>query len=285
MRSTPRAVALLIATLLVAACGVLEMNGPYALTIAPGLQTRMTAPQAVAITRVYLDAQTPQIAAPEEHIPAHVAGVWAVPANQARMIDGCIPAEVSGQIVWITKGVGDYLNLTAHAWSLSSRDGELTCNGPGRAGTIVIDDTTQAILGVYPEGPVHPHPGGSGAPGLFPLATPWGDQVPTPRPDEVVNQPIISQGPSTITLLPISPAGAAIGVVYIYNMPHCGILSPVDVDGSFWDPADLLNVMVVDGEPGSFRLDSHTSATFTNRNGQELKLVRHVGPKAFAFCE
>ncbi len=280
-----RLVALLLLTLLAAGCGVLEMNGPYTLSIAPGLHPRLIADEAISITRGYLDAQTPQIAAPEEHIPPHVTGVWAVPANAARTIDGCIPAEASGQIVWITKGVGDYLNLSDHPWSPQSEASDLTCSGPGPAGTIVIDDVTQVILGVYPGDPVNPHPGASASPGLYPEQTPWGDRVPTPAPALVADQPVVTRGPDSITLLPISPSGATVGVAYGFDMPHCGILSPIDVDGSFWDPVDRASSSGFDGLPGTFRLDSHTTATFMTTGGQVLKLGRHAGSKAFGFCQ
>ena len=28
------------------------------------------------------------------------------------------------------------------------------------------------------------------------------------------------------------------GVAYLFDLGHCGLLSPVDLDGSFWDPLD-----------------------------------------------
>jgi hypothetical protein len=118
---------------------------------------------AVAVSRSYLDAQTPEIAAPELHIEPHITRAWAVLASDARSVDGCIPDEASTQIVWITKGVGDYLNLRDLAWSRATTQANadtaaaMTCGGPGPAGTIVIDDATGAILGVYPEIREYPH--------------------------------------------------------------------------------------------------------------------------------
>jgi hypothetical protein len=55
---------------------------------------------------------------------------------------------------------GDYLNLADHPWSKSSPVDPAQVNfaGPAPAGTIVIDDVTGPILGVYPENGGHPHP-------------------------------------------------------------------------------------------------------------------------------
>jgi hypothetical protein len=136
-------------------------------SIAPELHPRMTAANAVRITLDYLAAQTPQIAAPELHIAPKVVSARVVSAASARTLDGCIPAQSSDKLVWVTKGEGDYLNFVGHPWSPSfagANDSESTaqvqmCAGPGPAGTIVIDDATGAILGVYPEDPGFlPHP-------------------------------------------------------------------------------------------------------------------------------
>lgn len=114
----------------------------------------------------------------------------------------------------------------------------------------------------------------------------WGDQVPTAAPSAVANQPVVSRGSNSITLLPISPSGAAIGVTYGYDMPHCGIHSPIDVDGSFWDAIGIAPDSVdFDGQPGTFRLVSANTAEFTRADGQVLNLVRHEGSKEFRFCQ
>jgi hypothetical protein len=140
------------------------LNGSYSTSIAEGLRPRLTAADTVAISRAYLDAQTPEIAAPELHVEPHITATSAVTASVARSLDGCIPDEPSTQIVWITRGVGDYLNLRDLPWSTTTRQenadtaAALTCGGPGPAGTIVIDDATGAILGVYPEMGSYPHP-------------------------------------------------------------------------------------------------------------------------------
>ena len=119
-----------------------------------------------------------------------------------------------------------------------------------------------------------------------PSASPWGGAVATPAPEQVAAQPVVARSSSSITLLPISPKGAAIGVNYAYDMPHCGLGSPIDVDGSFWDAAVLpADPVQFDGLPGGFLLTSPTEASFTALDGSVLRLVRHTGAKEFLFCE
>jgi hypothetical protein len=114
----------------------------------------------------------------------------------------------------------------------------------------------------------------------------WIDRVPTPAPAAVAAQPVVARGVNTLALLPISPTGAQIGVEYGYEMPHCGVRSPIDVDGSFWDPVDVLpDPVVFDGQLGTFTLVSITEATFSATSGGVLHLVRHAGAKEFFYCQ
>lgn len=120
-----------------------------------------------------------------------------------------------------------------------------------------------------------------------PVSSPvvWGDRVPTAAPEVVAKQPAVARR-GTFTLQPISPTGAAVGMAYGYEMPHCGINSPIDVDGSFWDPVGIAPGSVdFDGHQGTFRLTSHDAAQFTRSDGQVLKLIRHEGAKAFRGCQ
>jgi hypothetical protein len=141
-------------------------NGPYMASVAPELHPRLSVQDAIKISRGYLDDQTPELAAPELHSPPRITSAWAVRANDASTLDGCIPIVPGDQIVWVTKGQGDYLNLSDHPWStrigwtdqLDPNPTRLICESPGPLGTLVIDDATGAILGVYPESPGHWHP-------------------------------------------------------------------------------------------------------------------------------
>ncbi|HEV2007060.1 MAG TPA: hypothetical protein VGQ85_10635 [Candidatus Limnocylindrales bacterium] len=158
------ALALVVLVVGVAGCGP-----GYVISIAPDLHPRLTAADAARITLDYLAVQTPEIMAPELHIPPRVTSVSVVRADAARSLDNCVPTQSGSDLVWVTKGVGDYLNLVGRPWSESLADSSQNqnpsqvqmCAGPGPAGTIVIDDPTGTILGVYPEDPrVLPHPTG-----------------------------------------------------------------------------------------------------------------------------
>jgi hypothetical protein len=93
-----------------------------------------------------------------------------------------------------------------------------------------------------------------------------------------------------------SPVSAEIDddVTYVFALGHCGLISPVDVDGSFWDvvaahaaggtrvdpdaEGELINqtqgAIVVRGDRAYFRTPSGIVVTFE----------RHDGPKAFPGC-
>ena len=152
-------VAVSIAALVVSACSTTPPNGSFDVSVAASLQPRLSPADAVDITRAYLDAQGPQLAASNLHVDAHVQQVWAVRASAARELDACIPPQASDAIVWVTRGLGDYLNLTDYPWShrtgSSMNPAALACQDPSTEGILVIDDRSGAILGVYPfVGPV-----------------------------------------------------------------------------------------------------------------------------------
>ncbi len=131
--------------------------------IAPGLDPRMTADQAESLTYGYLNQMRALLADPAQHVAPYVAEAWAVTADQAAALDGCIPAGRGDRIVWVTKGRGDYLDLSDRAWSSAYQAGSglqtEACTAPAQSGTVVIDDATGEILGVYPDsGSLNPHP-------------------------------------------------------------------------------------------------------------------------------
>jgi len=84
-------------------------------------------------------------------------------------------------------------------------------------------------------------------------------------------------------------------VAYRLSLGHCGLLSPIDVDGSFWDPLDgtgpsgaeldldsdgeMINatggVIVVIGDEMRFRTDS----------GSVVRFERHPGEKEYPGCD
>jgi hypothetical protein len=157
---------MLVAAVALVACAGDPPNGPVAASISSGLQPRLSSSDAVAISRTFLDQQTPELAAPELHIAPRITNVWAVRTSEAWRLDGCIPSVAGDAIVWVTRGQGDYLNLADHPWSrtlsfvdqVNPDDMRLRCFSAGTEGTLVIDDSTGSILGVYPESGGYPHP-------------------------------------------------------------------------------------------------------------------------------
>jgi hypothetical protein len=91
MRNLRRTITVVAGSVVLAVAGCGLTNGPYTVSVTRELHPRLTPQDAVAISRTYLDAQTPQLATPEMHIPPTVLGVWAVRADEAAGIDGCIP--------------------------------------------------------------------------------------------------------------------------------------------------------------------------------------------------
>jgi hypothetical protein len=116
-------------------------------------------------------------------------------------------------------------------------------------------------------------------------ATPASSAVHSVTAPQAATDVVVARGPDSITLQPSSPSGRNVGVAFDYDMPHCGINSPIDVDGSFWDAVSVAPDSVeFDGAVGSFRLISDRTAAFTRSDGQVLNLVRHDGPKEFRIC-
>lgn len=121
----------------------------YAVAIEDGITPATSGARAAAIARHYLDEQTKDLAAPNLHVDPVVSRVSAVTATDALRIEPRIPndpvAAMPNRIVWVAEVSGDFLNLHDLPWS--------TNGTPWPNGTIVIDDDTGAILGVYPHAP------------------------------------------------------------------------------------------------------------------------------------
>jgi hypothetical protein len=123
-------------------------NSDYAVSIAVGVRPLMTAGRAAAIATRYLNDQTGELIARELHRPPRIVSASALAARDARTLEPAIPidriSERPDRLVWVVEVSGDLLNFHVLAWS----NGEF----PGPSGTIVIDDATQVILGVYADG-------------------------------------------------------------------------------------------------------------------------------------
>ncbi len=82
---------------------------------------------------------------------------------------------------------------------------------------------------------------------------------------------------------------------YRYELGHCGLFSPVDVDGSFWDP---VGGTTADGAELDLQADSEMinatgglivvigdEARFRTASGSVVRFERHPGEKEFPGCD
>jgi len=82
---------------------------------------------------------------------------------------------------------------------------------------------------------------------------------------------------------------------YRYELGHCGLFSPVDVDGSFWNPLDGTTV---DGAELDLEADSEMinatgglivvigdEARFRTATGSVVRFERHAAEKEFPGCD
>lgn len=102
-------------------------------------------------------------------------------------------------------------------------------------------------------------------------------------------------GPDGGTVLAPASARVSHGVAYAFSLGHCGLLSPVDVDGAFWDAVDGTDAngrpldLATDGEminatPGSIVID-RDKLTFRTESASVVRFTRHAGEKEFPGCD
>ncbi|HUF05961.1 MAG TPA: hypothetical protein VMP86_01095 [Candidatus Binatia bacterium] len=101
-------------------------------------------------------------------------------------------------------------------------------------------------------------------------------------------------GPAGGTIFAPTSARLEHGSAYAFNLGHCGLGSPVDADGGFWDAVDGIG-------PAGGRLDlerddemiNPTSgvivvigdeARFRTETGSLIRFERHAGEKEFPGC-
>ena len=101
-------------------------------------------------------------------------------------------------------------------------------------------------------------------------------------------------GPTGGTILNPSSSAIEHAVPYVFSLGHCGLHSPVDVDGSFWDPIDgvtptgeALDVAtddeMINATPGVFVV-IEDGARFRTETGSVV-FARHDGEKEFPGCD
>lgn len=143
--------------------------------------------------------------------------------------------------------------------------------------------------------------------GLLALAACAGEAAPTIRspfdsvssndPRELPANLAPGEGrPGTNGGIVFDPSSAPIdeGVAYVFSLGHCGLHSPVDLDGSFWDAVDGTTAdgaaldLETDGEminatPGVIVVIGD-EARFRTESGSLVRFARHAGEKEFPGC-
>jgi hypothetical protein len=97
------------------------------------------------------------------------------------------------------------------------------------------------------------------------------------------------------TILRSASAAIASGTPYRFGLEHCGLLSPIDVDGSFWEPIDGV---APDGRPIDLAVDSEMinattgiivvigdEARFRTDSGSVIRLERAGVEMEFPGCD
>lgn len=97
------------------------------------------------------------------------------------------------------------------------------------------------------------------------------------------------------TILRAVSVGLDDGASYRLSLGQCGLLSPVDVDGAFWDPIDAVDTagVVVDLRTDAEMINQTAGviivigdeALFRTEGGTTVRFDRHAGEKAFPGCD
>jgi hypothetical protein len=72
-----------------------------------------------------------------------------------------------------------------------------------------------------------------------------------------------------------------------FTLGHCGLLSGIDVDGSYWHvvgPISFDSGEAVNATTGILSLTDPDHGTFNGPGGLSVQLIRHTGPKLLPFC-
>ena len=90
-----------------------------------------------------------------------------------------------------------------------------------------------------------------------------------------------------VAIAPSSTAGQLGADAIPYSLGHCGLMSGVDVDGSWWDPVGFVNIDhsdAINSANGTFAPSDPNHATFTSDGGLSVNVVRRVGEKYLPGC-
>ena len=91
------------------------------------------------------------------------------------------------------------------------------------------------------------------------------------------------------------PGELTLGEARNYELGHCGLLSPVDIDGSFWDPVGGHNGQggpltedqlgdLINATPTVVTLIDDQTMEMQTSHGAVVTLNRHEGPRRYLLC-
>jgi hypothetical protein len=129
-----------------------------------------------------------------------------------------------------------------------------------------------------------------------PTQAPGASQLPAqPLPSNITGIP--GPGDESELVTPQSEAGTwEVGQPQQLTLGHCGLGSPLDFDGSLWNPTGGHNGNgqapsqeqindVINSTPVTIMLISPLAAVMTTQNGGVVYLDRHEGPRAYFPCD
>jgi hypothetical protein len=111
--------------------------------------------------------------------------------------------------------------------------------------------------------------------------------------------PIVAEIPAdipTTSLTPMSQPGLEVGVPYPYSLGHCGLLSPIDLDGSLWQPVGGVSSgggaiqsdeelgELINATEGVLTLVDADAAEFRTAGGSLIELLRAPGALDYPLC-
>jgi hypothetical protein len=133
-----------------------------------------------------------------------------------------------------------------------------------------------------------------GSPSPTPTQAPTPTPAPTPAllPLPANLSGIPTEEEFTAEVSPQTPEELTVGEERDYTLGHCGLISPVDIDGSLWDPVgtaaalteqqegELINatpVVIVTSDENTMQMRTPAGALIT--------LTRHDGPRRYFLCD
>ena len=143
--------------------------------------------------------------------------------------------------------------------------------------------------------PSTPQPTGTPSPTPTPEPTATPGVTLIPLPAGIAGIPGATE--PSVELSPATPSGELeVGVPRDFRLGHCGLISPIDIDGSLWDPVaghDGAGGPLTDDQVGDLINGTRTVVVLTDQNtlvmqtehGAVVTLTRHDGPRDYLLCD